>query len=595
MRKRSRSGVLPGISSFVIIGVVLVIIPIFVFIVVDNIKTHDKRVVESFKERGVALIRSFEAGTRTGMIVMMWNAEKVQRLLIETALQEDIDYILITDDRGRILAHSDPRKIGRLYAPFPSLPQKNDPSTAYWRILKGPDGTQVFEVYKQFTPNRYPALRGRLKQMLGRLPPDRRRRLLDDWFGIHFFPQGGAKPVRQFIFVGFDMGKVNAARGAYIRHMAVIGIILLLIGCVGMVALFSIQAYRSARSSFARVKAFSDEVVANMPAGLITIGPDRSVTSCNRKASEILGYEYPSAGDEPATVLSLPPVVRSVADKVMDTAGNVSEEVEYTGVDGTRMSLDISGSVIRDASGRISGYLLLLKDLTGIRKLEREVARSKRFATIGKLAAGVAHEIRNPLSSIKGFATYFKEKFKDSEEERKTAQTMIYEVERLNRAVTQLLEFSRPVSVELADVPVSELIEHSLRLVENDFKRKGIDYSVNIRSCRDKISTDRDRLNQILLNLYLNAVEAMDEGGRLAVTVLDGDDGKTVVIEVSDTGHGIREEHLDHIFDPYFTTRSTGTGLGLAIVYKLVETLGGKITVESAVGRGTVFRIYIPA
>ena len=595
MKSRQRRTVsLKSIFLFGIVGVLLIAVPIFVFVVVDNIRTHDQRVVENMKGKGTALIRSFEAGTRTGVVMMMWGAEKVQRLLMEVSLQEDIAYLLITDETGAILAHSDPDRVGSRYENFPEIPEDHAPATIAHRRVEHDNGP-VFEVFKQFTPDRPPAVRGRLKSMIDRLPPGEHRRLLNDWCAMHFFQDMDQPPVRQFIFVGFDMTRLDAARSAYIRRAVINGTVVLLIVCTGMLALFSIQAYRSARSSFVRVKALSDEVVANMPAGLVTFGPGPEITSCNRRAAEILGMAPCRTDDDPLDMDQLPPPVRQVADQVVQDGGNVSQEVEVPGPDGVDRVLEIGASPIQDEAGRVSGYLLLIKDLTGMRRLEKEVARSRRLAAIGKLAAGVAHEIRNPLSSIKGFATYFKEKFSDSDQDKKTADTMIYEVERLNRAVTQLLEFARPVSLEITEVEPGELIEHSLRLMENDFTNKGIEPTAHIQTTRSVIRTDRDRLNQVLLNLYLNAVDAMESGGRLTVTLSDGDNNDTVTIDVTDTGHGIAEKDLEQIFDPYFTTRSRGTGLGLAIVYKLVESLGGAITVESREGQGTTFHVRVPA
>jgi two-component system, NtrC family, sensor histidine kinase HydH len=237
---------------------------------------------------------------------------------------------------------------------------------------------------------------------------------------------------------------------------------------------------------------------------------------------------------------------------------------------------------------------MLFKDLTEVRRLEKEIERSRRLAAIGKLAAGVAHEIRNPLSSIKGFATYFKEKFRDGDEDTKTADIMIYEVERLNRAVTQLLDFARPITVDLTDVSPENLITHSLRLVEQDLKNKQIQSRAAIRTGRKTIRTDQDRMNQVLLNLYLNAIEAVDVGGQLTVTISDTDDDQLVAIDVTDNGRGISDTDMEQIFDPYFTTRNTGTGLGLAIVYKLIETLGGTISVSSRQGQGTTVHLLIP-
>jgi len=584
-----------GISPFLILGMVLILVPIFIFITIDNIKALNQRVTEHFTGRGEALIRSFEAGTRTGIVMMRWEAEKIQRLLTETTLQSDIEYIMVTDKEGRILAHSDPAKVGQTYQPMPALPDIKSPAQVCYREVMDEDNKRIFEVYKRFTPVRPRHPRENLKKMLERLPDVDPKNLPDNWCSLHFFVGRGQNcpmTVDHFIFTGFSMERVDAARKAHVGRSILTGVVLFLIGCAGMVSLFAVQAYRSTRSSLVKVKALSDEVTANMPAGLLTIDVEGRVTSCNRRAAEMLGTV-------PENIMGLNvdgplPAVREVAARVMATPENISTEIESVGADGKTRVLDVSASPVKDDDDATTGYLMLFKDLTEMRRLEKDFERSQRLAAIGKLAAGVAHEIRNPLSSIKGFATYFKEKFGEGNQDAKTADIMIYEVERLNRAVTQLLEFARPITVELAAVSTEELINHSLRLVEKDLKDKQIQWRAAIQTPRQTIRTDQDRMNQVLLNLYLNAIEAMEPGGRLTVTVSDTEDEKFIAIDVTDNGRGIAEADMEQIFDPYFTTRNTGTGLGLAIVYKLIETLGGKISISSRVGQGTTVHLRIP-
>ena len=593
-RKITVFNALLGISPFLILGMVLILVPIFIFITMDNINTLNQRVIEHFTGRGEALLRSLEAGTRTGLMVTRWEAEKIQRLLTETALQSDIEYIMITDADGKILAHSDPGKVGQICTQMPPLPDKKTPSQVYYREVVNDDNKRIFEVYKRFTPIRPLNPRAHLKKMLERLPDLEPKNLPDNWFCMHFYvDRGHDRPViDQFIFAGFSMERVDAARKTHVGRSVLTGIVLFLIGCAGMVSLFTVQAYRSARVSLVRMKAFSDEVTTNMPAGLATADPDGKITSCNPRAAEMFD-------DIPENIVGknvgeLLPAVRELVDRVVASDENVSTEIESVGRDGKKRVFDVGVSSIRDDGGPISGCLMLFKEMTEMRRLEKEIERSKRLAAIGKLAAGVAHEIRNPLSSIKGFATYFKDKFMASDEDKQTAEIMIYEVERLNRAVTQLLEFARPIAVDLTDVSPENLISHSLRLVENDLKDKQIESRADIRTGKATIRTDQDRMNQVLLNLYLNAIEAMNQGGRLTVTVFDTDDENFIAIDVTDNGRGIAEEDMELIFDPYFTTRNTGTGLGLAIVYKLIETLGGTISVSSRPGEGTTVHLQIP-
>ena len=256
--------------------------------------------------------------------------------------------------------------------------------------------------------------------------------------------------------------------------------------------------------------------------------------------------------------------------------------------------MEIAASSILDEHDVFVGNVLLFKDLTEVRALRRQVARSQRLASVGRLAAGVAHEIRNPLSSIKGFATYFKERYSDRPQDQQTAAIMIQEVDRLNRVVGQLLELSRPISIEVQPVSLKALIADSLKLIEDRAAEKKITINIQNNARVDDVRIDPDRTNQILLNLYLNAMDAMGDGGNLTVEFSSDSEAGDIHITVSDTGCGISPEHLTKVFDPYFTTKTSGTGLGLAIAYNIVEAMGGTIKVTSDPGKGTSFTVTTP-
>lgn len=227
------------------------------------------------------------------------------------------------------------------------------------------------------------------------------------------------------------------------------------------------------------------------------------------------------------------------------------------------------------------------------RQLQEEIRRKEKLAAIGDLAAGLAHEIRNPLSSIKGFAKYFAGRSPQGSEELELAKVMAKEVDRLNRVISELLALVRPVDLRLQQVDINEVIEHSLHLIRQDAESK----NVIVHYCRNNalplVEIDPDRLTQALLNLYLNALQAIDAGGSLDVSVgLVGQE--RLAITVTDSGRGINPDDLAKIFNPYFTTKATGTGLGLTIVQKVVEEHRGSITVASHAPSGARFVLTIP-
>jgi two-component system sensor histidine kinase HydH len=234
-----------------------------------------------------------------------------------------------------------------------------------------------------------------------------------------------------------------------------------------------------------------------------------------------------------------------------------------------------------------------LRDLGEVRRLQAEIRRQEKLAALGGLAAGVAHEIRNPLSAIKGLASFFAGQFENGSEAQEAAGVMAQEVDRLNRAITQLLEFARPTDLKRRTTDLAPLLDRSLKLIQPDAAAKNIRIELTVRDGVCAAVIDPDRVTQCLLNLYLNAIEAMDDGGVLAVKCFPDGSGD-FKITVSDTGRGIPPGNLGQIFDPYFTTKKTGTGLGLPIVYKIIEAHQGHITVESTSGRGSVFAIRLP-
>jgi two-component system sensor histidine kinase HydH len=203
--------------------------------------------------------------------------------------------------------------------------------------------------------------------------------------------------------------------------------------------------------------------------------------------------------------------------------------------------------------------------------------------------------VRNPLSSIKGFATLLGSRFTAESEEGEAARLLINEVERLNRSITELLTYARPLPLTIAEVEIEPFIEASLKLIQSDAKELGVAVHHEIAVARRQVRLDKDRLNQVLLNLYLNSLQAMEGGGELQVSVHEGARPDTIEINVRDTGCGIAEDILERVMDPYFTTKPEGTGLGLAMSYKIVDEHGGTIKITSKAGQGTTVNIILPA
>ena len=570
-----------AIPPWIFIGAVVVLFPIFVFMISENLNRQKENSVRLLLEKGTALIRSFEAGTRTGMMGRMRSGFKLQRLLTETAQLPDIVYLLVVDTNGVILAHSDLSQIGKRYENDLDLEKISGISSEQWRFKTYPDGKNIFEVFSRFSPTG-----GHMGKQHGRM-------MFHGEETQQSIRIQGSPLLPKVIFVGLDMEAIEAAQKVDTRHTVVMGIILLLVGFAGIIFLFLTHSYRTTKASLSRVKAFSDNLVENVPIGLIAIDDNQKIVSFNNVAGSVLGISIEKAIQKKAKEI-LPIELLNQLDNPDIKKGIVEEEIDCLAQDGRSIPLQVSATLLHDEDQAFLGHVLLFKDLSEVQALRREIARNQRLASIGRLAAGVAHEIRNPLSSIKGFATYFKERYRENKDDQQTADIMIQEVERLNRVISQLLEFARPITISKKATSVDTVIKDSLRLIERQATKKNIKIETSFSSVVIKIQVDRDRINQVLLNLYLNGIESMQDGGVLNVALSMSKERKWVIIKVTDNGAGIKKEEIAHIFDPYFTTKPSGTGLGLAIVHNIIDAHDGKMKVESNPGKGTTVTLFLP-
>ena len=573
-----------GVPPWVLIGAVAVLLPIFTFMTIENINRQQEKSIQLLLEKGAALIRSFEAGTRTGMMGMHRGSFQLQRLLTETAQQPDIVYLFVADINGNIRAHNNLEKVGRQVENQSDLAEISTADRIFWRQVTRPDGVRVFEVFRKFSPTRRSMGMRRGSMMKGRqFKQQQDNRQIsptpkDDWNSI--------------IFVGLDMTPILEAQKSDVRHGIIMGVILLLVGFAGFTLLFLLQSYRTTKASLTRIKVFSDNVVENMPIGLIALDDQQRIAAFNQIAESVLQLSYRDVIGRNADQI-LPPQLWSAVQQSEIQNNVIEQEIDCAVGNKNIVPLEIGTSALRDETGGFLGTVLLFKDLTEVRSLRKEIARSQRLASVGRLAAGVAHEIRNPLSSIKGFATYFKERYQDTPQDQQTADIMIAEVDRVNRVVGQLLEFAKPVSVSPKPTLLKELIDNSVRLIEKQARDQNITVATLNSADVNEATIDPDRITQVLLNLYLNAIDAMEPGGQLDVELSQREDNR-IEIKVSDTGCGIPGEDLSRIFDPYFTSKSSGTGLGLTIAHNIMEAMGGNITAETRPGQGTTFRITIP-
>lgn len=325
---------------------------------------------------------------------------------------------------------------------------------------------------------------------------------------------------------------------------------------------------------------FNTEVIENTPSGLFSTTPEGKVVLFNRAAEEITGLSREDARGK--DIGGIFPFIMS------PRAQRRSEAVVRFG-DAEKV-IGLSVSCMRDAGGRETGFIGVFQDLTELKRLAEEIKKKEKLAAVGELSAKIAHEIRNPLASLKGSVEMLRENTGSPEQRERLMGIALGEMDRLNTIITDFLDYSKPSAPVLADVDLNAVLDEILEMLGNSGA-----VGISVRrafSGHLPVKADSQKLQQVFWNLGINALDAMAGGGELSVETRAADG--EVEITFSDTGTGIRKEDLEKIFFPFFTTKNTGTGLGLSIAYRIVEDHGGRITVESIPGKGSRFGVRLP-
>jgi signal transduction histidine kinase len=251
----------------------------------------------------------------------------------------------------------------------------------------------------------------------------------------------------------------------------------------------------------------------------------------------------------------------------------------------------ITTAPVKGEDGELHGYMRLIQDVTEMKKMEEQMSNSEKLASIGRLAAGIAHEIGNPLTSIFSFVQILRE-IEHDEFKKESLHTIHFHINRISEILKQLSGFTKMPIGEAKECQVNEVIETSINLIQYDKKAREITIKKDLSPQLPVVTADCNQLSQVFVNLILNAIDAMPQGGELAVK--SGMRGDDIVIQFHDTGVGIPPEDLIKIFDPFYTTKEKGTGLGLAVSYNIVKKMNGTLSVESEIGQGTTFTITLP-
>jgi two-component system sensor histidine kinase PilS (NtrC family) len=354
------------------------------------------------------------------------------------------------------------------------------------------------------------------------------------------------------------------------------------------------SALRRQAIDFEELERLNSSLVSNLNSGLMTITEKGKIRVFNRYAELLTGVTQASAYDRPLAEIF--PGFAPFMDRIHDP---LRDEVTHRAQNGEMMVFGFKSIPFSDKEGSPLGVIIDFQDLTQIKKMKADLERADRLAAIGELSARMAHEIRNPLASISGSVQLIANGGRIDPEDKRLLEIVLRETERLNALIGDFLTYARPTPPNKAHVPLGRLLIDLQSLLQSDERFSHITFHVE---CPENllIKADGDQFRQVLWNLFVNAAEAMSGDGVIAVSAARAGTSKqqheadAVIITISDTGPGIDEQDLKRLFEPFQSTKPGGTGLGLAMVYRIIETHGGSIRVDSTRGRGTAFTISLP-
>jgi two-component system sensor histidine kinase PilS (NtrC family) len=352
------------------------------------------------------------------------------------------------------------------------------------------------------------------------------------------------------------------------------------------------------RKHLSDIRAFHDLIFASVGSGLVAADPQGRVTAFNRAAESITGVSASEALGQPWAAIFGPGVDLTKVQQATADEGALAPRYEFQlrRRDGRELPVGISFWSLRSGRGDVAGLIGICQDLSGIKQMERRMRQADRLAAVGRLSANMAHEIRNPLASISGAVEALAKDLPRDPHRDRLVEIVLRESGRLNELVRDFLEYARPAPMAPLEVDMAQLLDDVLLLLEHR------SLPVNLKIVREYGLTlpahvDPQQIRQAIWNLCLNAVQAMpEEGGEIRVGgAVETDDADRLQLWITDTGLGIADDDLPHIFEPFYSTKPEGSGLGLALVYRVVQDHGGQIEVKSRLGEGTTFTLTLPA
>ena len=551
--------------AFILLLTSVILTVILAVATVRNVARSQKLMELSLLRQGRTMIHAFEAGTRTSMLFRKSTGHNpLLDLATEVLKDKGIAYIRIIDEDNAVIVSEGNVPPSIVKKHFDLREVRNNPVfLVNWH-------ENIFEISKQFHPIA-PSPEG-MSMM---------ERRWEQWH-LAFKPKG-----QMYISVGFYTNEYQETRREDMYHTIFMLIMLLLLFFAGSYFLLLYQRMRVTHATLLNTQLYANNVLESIPDSIITLGKEGRIVSCNKNAEKLLKrHSADIVGTKLLDIFpSCPPETLSAQNDVIE------KDAELLIPGDAPVPVKMGSAQLMDHQGKRIGRVLVMRDVGEIRSMEQQLVHSRRLASLGSMAAGIAHEVRNPLGTLRGLAHFFGSEDGASDACREYSKFMISEVDRLNQLVTELLEFGAPREINFARVDIKTMVEKIVTLLEKEFAEKTVSFT-HTYDAGDELYGDTDLLIQTLLNLLKNSLQATPAGGQISLNI--GCDGETCRISVSDSGTGMSEETRNKMFDPFYTTRKSGSGLGLAVSHRIIERHNGYFEINSAVGAGTIITIVLP-
>ena len=548
MRLNRHSLFFPAVTLTVLTITLTVILAISTY---RNLHRERSQMEESITREGAALLRLFETVLRSRDYGGSERVAEVQQLVSAAAPNENIAYIYMFNQQGKILAHSNPEMVGTLIG-------GDIPKGSKTPLLREDDSAEhLFEVRS----------------------------------GFHAVPS--EQSPTHYLGIGLEMGTLERAHHEDRLHTMMMAAMLILLGSGSLFFILVVQNFHLVQRTLNQMKSYIHYVVESMANGLISLDANGAVTTINRAAQELVGVSETESKSLEIDRL-LPPHATEIQEVLEHNHTILNKEIVLKHRGGLAIPVNLSATQVKDEGGAKLGVVVLLHDMREMVELQERAKRAEHLASIGRMAATVAHEVRNPLSSIRGFAQFFANLFQEKTEERTYALAMMKESNRLNRVVSELLDYARPLELKIEPTSVKALFHDVVRRLELEKSDSRVEVIQEIQPDMPEVQLDPDRMLQVLLNLMQNSIDAMPDGGKLVLSARWDTERYCVQIGVRDTGDGISQADIARLFEPFFTTKARGAGLGLAVVRKIVDAQDGEVEVKSEEGVGTDVILTLP-